>query len=125
MTLAELTALLDRLETLEKEATPGDWISREYGMGVDRDITITTAWGGKLFRSTSYGKMDEDADLIIGQKSAIPILISTLRRAMEVILEKDEALSAALHRIENGSFHMMDTSGVREALALKLFEEEK
>jgi len=61
MTLEELLSDLEK----KADAATEKWVCRERGHGIMREFEITEdKCGGILFRSTSYGKMREDAEFI-------------------------------------------------------------
>lgn len=75
-----LSVRIESLRTLAEKATP-EWKTQENGAGtVFHEYEIRTPTGGKLFRSTSYGNMEADAEFI---SAANPAQILHLIRLLE------------------------------------------
>ena len=97
---------LTELKALAQKATPR-WAARERGAGIYREFEIHDS-GGILFRSTSYGRMEADAELIAAANPATVIaLIDDLiaaREALESIQKSvgtsTEALRKYLEKLE-------------------------
>ena len=66
------------LEELEKKGTPVMAVFEKFPGSIAREFEIR-ADNGILFRSTSYGKMKEDAELLVHSRNALPKLLAAMR----------------------------------------------
>lgn len=85
---------LDKLIELEKVATPVMAVF-ERGNGFFREYEIRDP-NGVLFRSTSYGKMKEDAEFIAAARNSLPKLLkerAVLVEALKAIRETDACIA--------------------------------
>lgn len=84
--MSSLDTLLNELEEKAKSATP-KWFSHERNpQSIMREYEIVQAGGGILFRSTSYGRMREDAEYIAACRPDVILdLIGKLRVAVEAL----------------------------------------
>lgn len=77
--MTTLSDFLSQLEKLEAAATAGPFISVERNGGsIAREYEIRHNQG-VIFRSTSYGRMEQDAAFIAASRSAIPKLVRMVR----------------------------------------------
>lgn len=72
--------MIDKLEALLAEATPGPWEFRSYDYPADS----ASAWQGGYarLRKASYGE-DADVALAVAAANALPALLAAARAAME------------------------------------------
>lgn len=70
------------LEELEKRGAPVMAVFEKFPGSIAREFEIR-ADNGILFRSTSYGKMKEDAELLVHSRNALPKLLSAMRILVE------------------------------------------
>jgi hypothetical protein len=107
---------LDRLEKLEKAATPGEWHlqkgERETHFDKTEEYYVSPAWIkeiGKIDMDEYVGMNDDDAALIVALRNAAPEMLADLRRLRDCIADMgdmlsdhiygDKATMAELHRI--------------------------
>jgi hypothetical protein len=76
---------LDKLEALEKAATPTGWQVLDMEPTQFYGNIIMDANRGNLMRTTSYGLMREDSRLVAAMRNALPAMIAELRAAREVV----------------------------------------
>jgi len=85
---------LQEIISLGEKSTPGPWNSYERSRyEIDHEFEIRTHNGGTMFRSTSYGNMEFDANYIAAVSPArlLPLLKASL--AMREALDRiDECL---------------------------------
>lgn len=84
--MTPLDKLLARLRELEQKAMPAVWSCHDQMVGtLYREMEIRNIHGGAMFRSTSYGLMSEDAQLIVESRNALPVLLDIVARQNEAL----------------------------------------
>lgn len=106
---------LDRLKELEAKATPGSWNTDKNDIDRHRYLVrIRTANRGILFRTTNYGKMIEDAELVVAFRNLLPKLIAVVEAAKLILphIPDGDLLGAGKY-----SEHNQFARNLRDALA--------
>ena len=81
-----LNKIITELLELEAKATESPWKIGENGAGtIWREFEIKTKHNGVLFRSTSFGQMEQDAKLIVEMRNHIRELCEALREAHQLL----------------------------------------
>ena len=65
-----------------EKASPGPFKAHERGLERWREFEIRLQTGGTLFRSTSYGHMQYDAEFLAAARADVPRLLEALEVAM-------------------------------------------